>query len=701
MKKIFLISIIFSFFSFHAKSAIHDSILAKINDSIDINNSIELFDYAERLIGSHDLNTAYACLKELKERFTKEQNHHYLAKVNYNIGDYYYFKNEYDSAYNVYIKVLPVAKQVKDTFLIAKTYNSLGLIHTYNGEGEQSMENFLNEINLIDNVKAPDNDLKNEKLVVLANIVGLYVARNEATNIIKHAKKAIALSKELNDSTMLGTSYNNLGTGYRYDEEYDLAKAAYNKAIEIFEKLDDPYSLSFIYTNLGTLYEYMHEYQTAVAYYQKGLNGFLRDHFYYGAHAALNNLGYIHFLMKDFKASKKYLLQVFNYTHESYSPQKLIDTYKNLSKTEYAIGNYKDAFDYQEKYIALSDSLKTKEKMEKYTELQTKFETVQKDYEINILKTEKIAQELEIRKTRLQKYISFSVVFLLIISGIFVIINLLNKRIANQKLLSQNRQIESQNEKLLTFNEQLSELNIELKESQKELSTSNKTKDRFISILAHDLRNPLHNIMGQSFLLSSSYLKLGEKDRIKFAKEINISTNHLNRLLDNLLEWARSQSKRIEFSPKIFDLRNVVQNVETVLNNLANEKSITIENKVPHALTIYADQAMIETIIRNIVSNSIKFTNANGLITIESFCEGNEIVTKITDNGIGISEENLSKIFKLDHNLKTKGTKNESGTGLGLIICKEFTDLHKGRIWVESKPGKGTSFFFTIPIPEA
>ncbi len=701
MKKLFLISILFCLFAFQTEAEIPDSIKSSIEDNLDYSNSIELFNYTEYLIGNYELNAGFACLKELKKRFTKDNNQYYLAKVMYNFGDYYYLKNEYDSASIAYSQTLPMAIVQQDTFLIAKTYNSIGLIHAYKGEKQLALQNYLNEINLIEEVKNPSSDLKNEKLVVLINIIGLYVAHDEAKNIIKYAKTAIELGKELKDSIRLGSAYNLLGVGYRYNKEYDLAKEAFDKSITIFQALNDNYYLSFLYLNYGTLYEYLSELDTAIDYYQKGLNGFLRDEYYYGVMSALNNLGHIYYLKNDYEQSRKYLLQIFDLNIENSFPQKMIHSYQYLSETEFALGNYKEAFEYQKQYITLLDSLKNKEKMEKYTELQTKFETIQKDYKINILETEKIENELELRKSRLQKYIGLSTIFILIISGIFVLINLQNKRIANQELLSKNIKIESQNDKLYTFNQRLNKLNQELKESQKDLSYSNKTKDRFISILAHDLRNPLHNIMGQSFLLSNSYSKLDPQNRIKFAKDINVSTNHVNRLLDNLLEWARTQAKKIEFSPKIFDLNNVVQNVETVLNGLASEKNIRIVNNVPHALTVYADQAMIETIIRNIVSNSIKFTNQNGKITIDAACIGNEIITSVTDNGIGISDDDSQKIFHLDHNLKTKGTNNESGTGLGLIICKEFIDIHQGKIWVESKLGEGTKFSFTIPIPEA
>ena len=684
-----------------AFASVPDSIVSTIPDSVDYNNKEQLFFYSEKLIGNQELEKGYILLKDLKKHFLQEKNIRFLAKTEYNIGDYFYFKNEYDSALIVYESVLQKTQIIKDTFLTAKTLNSLGLIHAYNSETNLALNCYLEEINLIDQIKNPSKDFKNEKLVVLINIIGLYVARDEAQSIISYANNAIHLAEELNDSIRLGSAYNLLGVGYRYNKDYEHAKIAFDKSIKIFEDVNDNYYLSFLYVNVGTLYEYLKEYEVAIDYNRKGLDGFMRDDYFYGIHTALNNLGNIYLKIGDYSQAKTYLLQVISTPTSFDFPAKLKDTYNYLSKVESKLGNYKKAYEYQEKFIELTDSISQKEKEEQYAELQTKFESIQKDYEINILKTEKIEHELRIQKNQQQLSVIISIAFGLLILIFFSFRNLRIKNIANQRLLEKNQQIEKQNEQLSIYNQQLTLLNEKLKISESNLADSNKTKDRFISILAHDLRNPLHNIIGQSFLLSESYSQLSEADRINYSKNINVSTDQMSRLLDNLLEWARAQSKGIKFAPILFDLRNVVQNVEAVLNNLAKEKSIKLVNNIPFGISIYADKSMIETVIRNLANNSIKFTKEGGKITISASLLGSYIVTKISDTGVGISEENCQLLFKLDHNLKTRGTNNERGTGLGLIICKEFIDLHKGKIWVESEINKGSDFYFSIPILES
>ena len=553
-QKLLLLFIVLSL-QIKANVILPDSILSSIPDSVDVSNNEALFYYSERLIGNQFFDKGYFILKQLEHEFEQEGNQLFLAKTIYNIGDYFYFKNEYDEALAVYTDVLSKSRAISDTFLIAKTLNSIGLIHAYNSDANKALNSYLEEIELINQVPYPSYALKNEKLVVLINIIGLYITRDEAENIISYAQTAINLGEELRDSIRLGSAYNLLGVGFRYNKQYEEAKKSFDKSIEIFKDLNDIYYLSFLYVNVGTLYEYLEEFETAIDYTEKGLNGFKRDNYYYGVHTALNNLANIYYKKGDYQNSKKYLLQIIEHESHEKFPTKLKDTYEYLSNTESKLGNYKNAFEYQQKFVALSDSLNNREKMEKYTELQTKFESIQKDYQINVLKTQKIEHELQLRKNKQQISIVLYIASALLIVVFLVILNLRNKRIANKKLVSQNQQIEQKNKQLSDYNDQLTDLNAQLKISQEELSDSNKTKDRFISILAHDLRNPLHNIIGQSYLLSDAYFKLSEADRIRYAKEIKhiyraikSFTRQFIRMGQNTIERNKIFTKIVRFT---------------------------------------------------------------------------------------------------------------------------------------------------------
>ncbi|HAW09152.1 MAG TPA: hypothetical protein DCW42_08330 [Bacteroidetes bacterium] len=231
----------------------------------------------------------------------------------------------------------------------------------------------------------------------------------------------------------------------------------------------------------------------------------------------------------------------------------------------------------------------------------------------------------------------------------------------------------------------------------KELHELNATKDKFFSIIAHDLKNPISSFRDSIDLLANDYEKFTEFEKIEFITEINKSANGVYELLENLLTWSRSQRGKIEFNPQNFYLTYIANNVLSLLKPVAQKKEIQIISNIDENLSVFGDINMINTVLRNLVSNAIKFTPIGGNITINSEIIDGFVKISVSDTGIGISEENLNKLFTLDQQITTIGTNQEKGTGLGLIICKEFIEKHNGIISVESKIGKGSTFSFTVP----
>lgn len=236
-----------------------------------------------------------------------------------------------------------------------------------------------------------------------------------------------------------------------------------------------------------------------------------------------------------------------------------------------------------------------------------------------------------------------------------------------------------------------------LKESENRLTELNSTKDKFFSIIAHDLKSPFNSIVGFSDLLKE---KVQEKDYEGMEKYIEIiqnsSQNAMN-LLMNLLEWSRLQTGRIKFSPEQIDLVSLVNVVNELLKDSALQKSITISCEFSGNDHVFADKDMISAILRNLISNAIKFTYPGGHIVISVEQSLNEIIVSVSDNGIGMRENAIKKLFLIEESHTTLGTQNEQGTGLGLLLCKEFIEKHDGEIWAESELGKGSKFSFKLP----
>ncbi len=226
----------------------------------------------------------------------------------------------------------------------------------------------------------------------------------------------------------------------------------------------------------------------------------------------------------------------------------------------------------------------------------------------------------------------------------------------------------------------------------------NSTKDKLFSIIAHDLRSPFSNILGFSELLIENIRTYPIEKSERIIEIIKSSSKQTLTLLNNLLDWARTQTGQIDFKPENQRLQPIIQKIVDVLNSLATIKNITLSSSLSDDIIAYADLNMLKIVLRNLIQNAIKFTDSGGKVDIHALSNQNQIEITISDNGVGMNEETLNKLFNIDTTISTAGTANEKGSGLGLILCKEFVEKHGGKIWVESEVGKGSRFVFTLPL---
>lgn len=231
-----------------------------------------------------------------------------------------------------------------------------------------------------------------------------------------------------------------------------------------------------------------------------------------------------------------------------------------------------------------------------------------------------------------------------------------------------------------------------IEQKNEELKKLNAEKDMFLSIIAHDMKSPLNAVISISDLLKNNVECL-----LEFSNMLVQSTNNASSLLKNLTEWSRSQTGRMIYNPVNFDMASLINEISILYNSIAEQKTISIIKKLPPDFTAFADKDMISTVLRNLVSNAIKFTMPGGKIIISAEKNQNEISIKVSDTGVGIPTNMIGKLFKISSKYSTAGTQNETGTGLGLILCKEFVEKHNGKIWVESEIGVGSKFYCIIP----
>lgn len=243
------------------------------------------------------------------------------------------------------------------------------------------------------------------------------------------------------------------------------------------------------------------------------------------------------------------------------------------------------------------------------------------------------------------------------------------------------------------------EVQKKLLESEATLRELNATKDKFFSIIAHDLRGPFNSILGFSELIAEKCNSGDFKDVCKMSNLLNSSAQHSFQLLTNLLEWSRTQRGKKLFKPSDVNILDIVKEEIDLVSLTSNKKNISIKKICPD-IQVFADYNMLQTVFRNLLSNAVKYSLNGGEIIVKVMREEKEVKVSVFDNGVGISKEKKKKLFNIGEVESTPGTSNEKGTGLGLILCKEFVEIHGGKIWVESIEGGGSVFYFTLPLPK-
>lgn len=265
--------------------------------------------------------------------------------------------------------------------------------------------------------------------------------------------------------------------------------------------------------------------------------------------------------------------------------------------------------------------------------------------------------------------------------------------------------LEIQTEELQSANEQLHVALNECRQSQEvknrngELVKLNAEKDKFLSIIAHDLKSPFNGWLGLTEIFANDIKSFAPEKLQEIGKELFNSASNIYKLLENLLEWSLAQKGSLEFNPKDIELSLIVSQVVSNMSTIPKQKQIKIVNQITKTQTIYADEKMLNTVIRNLLYNAIKFSNRGGKIILRADSPSKKIVEiSVIDNGVGIAYKDIVRLFKIEEKVNNKGTEGELSTGLGLLLCKEFVEKHGGEIWVESEIDKGSTFTFSLPI---
>ena len=605
-----------------------------------------------------------------------------IAEITYYKSLIYAQKDDYINAVSGYNKSKALFNALNDTLSVAKVNNSIGLIEIKRGNYNRGLQFSLAAIKELEK-----RNLISDLNLAYRNLAKAYYNTNLFEKAMEFYLKALGVQMKLNDSKGINESHSKLAELYSNKKEHRKAIEYYEKVLKSSESNNDSIR-GYVFSKLGGEYLMFNDYDKATKYLIQGYNINTRTKNKAGLLLTLNNLGDLNLKQGRLNIAEKQLLDAGEIAKSLNNKIELLRHYKSMKSLDSTRQRFDRAFVWQREYYELNTSLKkTKIKPITSTEKPTNIElntNSGSQPEVNV-STDKVtlADNVEMNKA-LDKYkiILYALLAALIVVSALLVFTYLKRNSSIKDL----QELEEKNVKIELQNEAFSE-------QTKHLENVNNVKDKLFSIVSHDLKDSLSSINGFIDLLKDGSLTREEFDDL--IPELSENANNASLLLFNLLNWSKSQMQSLEPKPSLFDIQEVFESKVKLVDQRMESKGITL---VDHTLRdfAYADRSMFEIVIQNLLANALKFCKNGDTIKVSNYISNGSCIVSIADTGIGVSKENLSKLFK-NNSFTTMGTNNEKGTGLGLSICKELVELNHGKIWVESTQGIGSTFYVQLP----
>ena len=584
---------------------------------------------------------------------------------------------DYKSAL-VYLNLaLDIDKQFKYESGIGDTYKNIGIVYYSEGQLPTALDYYFKALTIAkkgnDNLAAAAN--YNDIGVVLQNM-------RVYPKALEYYKNAIKMFKAANDPQGVGTVQENIGEILLAQKDYKNSIRYLNKSIKIAKEQDDKDGMSSVYTDLGLCYANMGQFKTALNYLNTSLQIASKYKIVYNEATTRIGFATMYNLQKDYASAYTNALNGQQLALKLGNLGVRANAALQLNKSLAGLGKYDEAYHALNQYIDLQDSLNNNLSIQKLTSYTKELDFHEKERQ----RAEQQQSKDELYQERIEQQRLVIAIFLIIILGMLGIsvVYYLQKR-KHQKI---NTQLEEVNREVL-------QQKTNLDDQAQKLNDLNVLKDRLISVLAHDLRAPLSTLRGLFSLLQDD--TISHQQLLEMIPNVLKKLEYTSDFLDTLLFWINSQMDNFDRSTKKFYMKDIVAYEVENYQEQAALKGITIIDHVDADLRVLADPNSIRIVVRNLITNAIKFSGDNDTIEINARQEDEHThLICIKDTGMGMSEEQLQKLFKSKVTSNT-GTANEAGTGMGLLFCKDLIEKCHGRIWVTSKKGHGTEFFFTLP----
>jgi signal transduction histidine kinase len=649
--------------SFSQSAIVNDDFENRLNKSSDKVKISLLLEKSNKNLNDKEKSIKYA---ERSLNLARELNDKELrVSTHRNVADIYLKFDDVKKSIEHLQSALMIVEDLNNKSEIARILIKLADTYAESSDYEKALEYSKKALNF--NLQTENKKWIGESY---HNIGIVYYYLTNYENSLKYNKKAFNLFKELKDTSGIAKSYSNLAMIYTGLDSINLALSYNFKALELLQTMNFEEGIANTNSNIGLAYSYDNNFDEAIKYFLKALDYYEKAGLLRSKIIVLSNLGYSYLSLDNYDKALEYAKTAESLSKDIQSVDIKALVYSLLSDIYTKTEDYKLALEYKDLFSMIKDSIFNKESKEKHAELEIRIET---EHENELLK--------ETNKLQTILFITISIFILIIL--IILYTKFKSKQNTAKLLEEKNSKITEQNTTLEILNNELNEANL--------------AKDKFFSIMAHDLKSPLWWFKNVTDLLANKYDQLSKEKIMEITKVLDDSAQTSLHLIENLLQWSRAQSGKIEFIPENINLNHVFKHIMAHHRLHAEGKNINIEVNIPETATLKADKNMLYSILRNLISNSIKFTLQGGKILINFTEDDYSFIFSIKDDGVGIEKGKIDKLFRIDVQTTSLGTNQEKGTGLGLIITKVFVQKHGGTIEINSEPGQGTEFIVSIP----
>ncbi len=650
----------------HESDSLESVLNQNLSDSVRLRIQIRLSD----LYHFVDFSRSFAHAQEAARTAEKINAPWARAESYRNLAYCYTLSGDYSTALRYDNLSLQNATASNDSSMITESYKYLGNDYYDIGEYDDAYAYFTQSYTIARKTKDSLN-----MAIALHNVGRVFKELGQYDLALNHFALSLKISNQINDKPALPYYYDEFGDVQMRKGNYDSALDALNKSLVLIDEQDRQELKPKTFAKNASIHLFKEEYDKAFGFYDSARAVYDKTNNQFGIAEVNLGRGLVYVSQGDYNEAEKYIEASLADARNLNARILEISCYKNLHMIWEKRGDYKKALAYFKQYEMLEDSLFSQEMLQKLYRDQIRYETETRDLEIAAL------SQIDARQKDALKREEFIRNILAIVFGLCVLL------LATVYRSGQRRK---------EINKLLLQHQNDMEARSEELERLNQVKDKFFSIISHDLRSPINALSGILDVMSKgglSQAEFGEQ-----TKELRIRFNHTRTLLNNLLDWTLLQMDKLSLQAAQIDLSKIIDENIQLLASLQS-KQISLINNVREPTIAYADSNTINLVFRNLITNAIKFTTEGGTVIIDAKDEGKEWLVSVQDNGIGISEDVQQILFDKTSPYTTRGTANEKGTGLGLILCKEFVEKNGGKIWVASVNGKGSTFWFTIPKP--